>query len=85
MIQYIALMSIIDLCYATFCLATPIFDPLNSYDGSNVIRITWSVNQVEYHQTQNLLEYHKYADHYRIFNRRRSVPGIIHTLLGVDV
>ena len=26
-----------------------------SYDGSNVIRLTWSWNQVEYHTTQNVL------------------------------
>ena len=27
----------------------PIFYPSNYYDGSNVIRLTWSGNQVEYH------------------------------------
>ena len=63
----------------------PIFYPSNSYDGSNVIRLTWSGNQVEYHTTQNCLEYHQDADHDRILNRRRSVSGIIHTLLGVSV
>ena len=67
-IQQIALMSIMDLCYATCSLTTqnveptlpvfqgikhcvqyldihprkPIFYPYNPYDGSNVIRITWS-------------------------------------------
>ena len=67
-IQHIALISIIDLCYATCRLATqtvaptlhglqgikqcvqylashphkPIFYPSRSYDGSNVIRLTWS-------------------------------------------
>ena len=29
----------------------PIFYPSNSYDGSNVIRLTWSGNQVEDHTT----------------------------------
>ena len=33
----------------------------------------------------SFLECHKYADHDRIINRRRSVSGIIHTLLGVSV
>ena len=72
-------MSIIDLCYATFHLATqtaaptlpgfqvikrcvqylashphkPIFYPSNYYDGSNVIRLIWSRNQVEEYTTQN--------------------------------
>ena len=63
----------------------PIFYPSNSYDGSNFIRLTWSGNQVEYHTTQNILECHQDADHARILNRRRSVSGIIHTLLVVDV
>ena len=31
----------------------PIFYPSNSYDGSNVIRLTWNGNQVEDHTTQN--------------------------------
>ena len=78
-IQQIALMSRIDLCYATCRLANqnvaptlsgfqgikrcvqylvshphkPIFYPSHSYDGSNVIRLTWIGNQVEYHTTQN--------------------------------
>ena len=46
---------------------------------------TWSGNQVEYHTTQNCLEFHQDADHARILNRRRSVSGIIHTLLGAAV
>ena len=33
----------------------PIFYPYNSYDGSNVIRLTWSGNQVEDHKTKNCL------------------------------
>ena len=91
-------MSRIDLCYATFRLATqtvaptlpgfqvikrcvqymdihphkPIFYPSHSYDGSNVVRLSWSGNQVEDHTTQNCLEYHQDADHDRILNRRRS-------------
>ena len=78
-IQHIAIMSIIDLCYATCHLEIknmsptlpglqgikrcvqylasnphkPIFYPSNSYDGSNVIRLSWCGNQVEYHTTQN--------------------------------
>ena len=63
----------------------PIFYLYNSYDGSNVIRLTWSGNQVEDHTTQNCLEYTQDADHAIILNRRRSVSGIIHTLLGVAV
>ena len=63
----------------------PIFYPSHSYDESNVIRLTWSGNQVEYHTTQNCLQYHQDTDHYRILNRRRSVSGIIHTILGVAV
>ena len=61
----------------------PIFYPYNSYDGSNVIILTWSGNQVEDYTTQNCLECHKYADHAIIINRRQSVSGILHTLLGV--
>ena len=78
-IQNIAIMSRIDLCYATYHMATqtvepnlpgfqgiklgvkylashphkPIFYPSNYYDGSNVTRLTWSANQVEYHTTEN--------------------------------
>ena len=63
----------------------PIFYPSNSYDVSNVIRLTWSGNQVEYHTTQNCLECHQYEDRVRIINIIRSVSGIIHTLLGVAV
>ena len=110
-IQHIDLMSRIDLCYATCCLANqtvaptlprfqgikrcvqylsihphkPMFYPSNYYYGSNFIRLTWSGNQVKDHTTQNCLEFHQDADHARILNRRRSVSGIIHTLLGVAV
>ena len=63
----------------------PIFYPSRSYDGSNFIRLTCSGNQVEDHTTQTILECHQDADHARIINRRRSVSGIIHTLLGVSV
>ena len=108
-IQNISLMSIIELCYATCCLANQnvapthpgfqvikrcvqylashphkhIFYPYNSYDGSNIIRLTCSGNKFEDHTTQNCLEFHQDADHARILNRRRSVSGIIHTLLDV--
>ena len=63
----------------------PIFYPYNYYDGSNFIRLTWSGNQVEYHTTQNCLECHQDADHDRIINKRRSVSGIMHTLIGVAI
>ena len=63
----------------------PIFYPSNYYDGSNVIRLTWCGNQVEDHTAQNCLECHQYAEYSRILNRRRSVSGIIHTLIGVSV
>ena len=63
----------------------PIFYPSNSYDGSNVIRLTWNRNQVEDHTTQNCLECHKDEEHAIILNRRQSVSGIIHTLLGFSV
>ena len=63
----------------------PIFYPSDSYDWSNVIRLTWSGNQVEDHITQNCLEYHQDAYHAIILNSRLSVLGIIYTLLGVAV
>ena len=63
----------------------PIFYLYNFYYVSNVTRLTWSGNQVEYHTTQNILECHKYADYAKPLNRRRSVSGIIHTPLGVSV
>ena len=63
----------------------PIFYPSNSYDGSNFIRLTWSGNQVEYHTTHNCLECHQDSDHASIINRRRSVSGIIHALIGIAV
>ena len=62
-----------------------IFYTSNSYNGSNFIRITWSGNQFEDHTTQNCLECHQNSDHDRIINKRGSVSGIIHTLLGVAV
>ena len=34
----------------------PIFHPSNYYDGSNVISLTWSGNQFEYHTTKYFLE-----------------------------
>ena len=109
-IQHIALMSRIDLFYATCSLANqtvaptltgfqvikkcvqymsshphkPIFYPSNYYDGSNVISLTWSGNQVEDHTTQNYLECHQYEDHDRIINKRRSVSVITNNLFGVS-
>ena len=56
-----------------------------SYDESNVIRLTWSGNQVEDNKTHNYLECYQYADHARVFNIIWSVSGIINTLLGVSV
>ena len=64
---------------------TPIFYPSNYRDGSNVIRLTWSGNQFEDYTTHNCLEFHNYAYHAIIINRRRLAPGIIHNFLGVDV
>ena len=61
----------------------PIYYPYNNNYGSNFISLTWSVNQVEDQTTQNCLEFHQDTDHAIIINRRRSVSGIIHTLLGV--
>ena len=63
----------------------PIFYPSNFYDGSNTTRLTWIGNQFENHTTQHYLECHQYADHVRVINRRHSVLGIIHNLLGVAV
>ena len=63
----------------------PIFYPSNYYDGSHIIRLTWSGNQVGDHTTQNCLKYHQDVDHARIINIRRSVSGIIHTIIGVAV
>ena len=63
----------------------PIFYPSNFYDVKNVIRLKWSGDQFEDHTTQNCLECHQDAYHSRILNRRRSVSGIIYTLLGVAV
>ena len=63
----------------------PIFYPYNSYYVSNAIRLTCSGNQFGDYTTHNFLYCHQYEDHAIIINRRRSVSGIIHTLLGVDV
>ena len=63
----------------------PIFYPSNYHDGSNIIRTTWSGNQVEDCTTHNCLELYQDVDHARIFNIRRSVSGIVHPLLGVSV
>ena len=63
----------------------PIFYPSNYYDVSNVISLTRSGDQVEDYTTHNFLECHQYADHAININIRRSVSGILHTLLGVSV
>ena len=63
----------------------PIFYPSNSYGGSNIIRLTWSVNQLEYYTTHNCLECHQYMDNAIILNIRSSVLGILNTILGVTV
>ena len=62
-----------------------IFYPYNYYDGSNVIRLTWSGNQVEDYTIHNCLECHQYADHAIILNIIRSASGILYNMLGVDV
>ena len=62
-----------------------IFYPYNYCDGSNVISLAWSGNQVEDYTDQNCLECHQDADHTKIINRRRSVYEIIHNLLGVSI
>ena len=64
---------------------TPIFYPSNYYDESNVIRLTLSGNKSEDYTTHNCLEFHNYAYHAIIINRRQSVSGIIYNLLGVAV
>ena len=63
----------------------PIFHSYNYYHGSNVIRLTWSGNQVKDYITQNFLEFREDADHAIILNIIRSVSVIIHTLLGISV
>ena len=63
----------------------PIIYTSNYYDGSNFIRLTRSGNQVEDYTTHNCLELHQDADHDIILNRRWSVSGILHNLLGVAV
>ena len=55
----------------------PIFCPYDSYDGSKVIRLTWSGNQVEDYTTHNCLECHQDGDISIFFNRRLSVSCII--------
>ena len=51
----------------------PIFYLSNYYDGSNVIRFTWSGSQVEDHTAHIFLGCHQDADHARTINIRRSV------------
>ena len=63
----------------------PIFNPSSSYYVSNFIRLTWIWNQVEDYTTNNFLEFHQDSDNDIILNMRRSVSGIINTILGVKV
>ena len=67
------------------CPHKPIFYPSTYYDGSNVIRLTWSGNQPEDYTTHNFQECLQYADHTKIINKISSVLGIINTLLGIVV
>ena len=60
----------------------PIFFPYNSYDGSNITRLIWNGNKVEDYISKNCLEFYLDADHARTINRRCSVLGILHTMLG---
>ena len=62
-----------------------IFYPSNSYDDSNVIRLTWSENKFKDYTTQNCLKCYQYDDYSRMINIRRPVSGILHNLLGVAV
>ena len=71
--------------YLTSHTHKPIFYPYNYYDGSNFIRLICSGSQVEDYTTQNCLELHQDVYYDIIINRRRSVSGIIHTLIGVAV
>ena len=63
----------------------PNFHPYNSCEGSNVVRPTWSGEQVEDYPTQNGIECHHDEYYERILNKGRLVSGIIHTLTGVAV
>ena len=54
-------------------------NPTVTFRGySNILR-------KRHYTTHNGLEYHQDEDHARIINRRWSVPGIFHTLLGVAI
>ena len=73
--------------YLIYCYS-PSQDYLYSYiydDRSNFTRLKCIGTQVEDYITQTCIEYHQDTDHARINNSRRSVPLIIHTLLGVAV
>ena len=69
----------------TFDPHKTIFYSSNYYDGSNVMILTWSGNNVEDHTTPNCLELHQDADHSRIINIRQPISGIINNLLDLDV
>ena len=63
----------------------PIFHHSTYYDSSNFIRLICIWNQVEGYTNQNCLEFHQNAGHDIFINKKRSVSGIIHTLLDVAV
>ena len=75
-------------CCVQYLVSHPhklIVSPYNSYYGSNLIRLTWSGNQVEDWTTHNCLECHKDKYDAIIIIIRRSVSGIINNLIGVAV
>ena len=65
----------------------PIFYPYNCCDGSNVIRLIWSGNQVQDYTTQICLECHQDSDHSRILTKdgRIQVLFILFLVLMSDV
>ena len=62
-----------------------IFYTYNPCEGYNIIKLKWIGDQVEDCTTQNCLEFRQFTYHARILNRRRTLSGIIHTLLGISV
>ena len=63
----------------------PILYICNYYDGSNVLIIIWSGNQVEDCTTRNCLECFQDLYHARILNIRRSFSVFIHAQIRVAV
>ena len=60
------------------------FYPSTVDDGSNVISLTRSGNQVEDYTTHNCMEYEQDSDNDQIINIRWYMSGIIHALLDVN-